>query len=80
MLNGRLPIPSNVTRLSRAIKAVSQDGIPQIVNYQLGVGSQGSLVDRVVGGKWTSAQPRASSPARERTEWKYAVSVHTSMF
>ena len=51
MINGRLPIPSNVTRLSRAIKAVSQDGIPQIVNYHFGVGTQGNLVDRLVSGK-----------------------------
>lgn len=50
MLNGRIPVPSNVTRLSRAIKAVSQDGVPQIVNYQLGVGSQGGPVTRFVSG------------------------------
>jgi hypothetical protein len=53
MLNGRIACPSNVTRISRAIKAVSQDGIPQIVNYQLGVGSQGGIANRIVGGKNT---------------------------
>ncbi|KAF2747974.1 hypothetical protein M011DRAFT_401163 [Sporormia fimetaria CBS 119925] len=50
MITGRISVPSNVTRLSRAIKTVSQDGIPQIVNYQMGVGAQGNLVGRVVGG------------------------------
>ena len=42
--------PSNVTRLSRAIKPQSSDGIPQIVYYHYGVGSQGGIVDRVYGG------------------------------
>lgn len=51
MLNGKLAIPSNVTRLSRAIKAVSQDGIPQIVNYHFGVGTQGGKLDRFISGK-----------------------------
>ena len=50
MHNGKLPIPSNVTRMSRAIKAVSQDGIPQIVNYHFGVGTQGGVVDRFISG------------------------------
>ncbi|KAF2178815.1 hypothetical protein K469DRAFT_731418 [Zopfia rhizophila CBS 207.26] len=50
LINGKLSIPSNVTRISRAIKAVSQEGIPQIVNYHFGVGTQGGIVDRVVGG------------------------------
>ncbi|KAF2280250.1 uncharacterized protein EI97DRAFT_357088, partial [Westerdykella ornata] len=50
MLNGRIAVPSNVTRLSRAIKAVSQDGIPQIVNYQMGVASQGSVLNRLTHG------------------------------
>jgi uncharacterized protein (DUF2235 family) len=49
MLNGKLSIPSNVTRISRAIKAVSQDGIPQIVNYHFGVGSQGGKISGTTG-------------------------------
>ena len=49
-LNGELDIPSNITRLTRAIKATSTDGIPQVVYYHWGVGSQGGVVDRVVGG------------------------------
>ncbi|KAI9686900.1 MAG: hypothetical protein M1822_002653 [Bathelium mastoideum] len=49
-LNGELNIPSNITRLTRAIKTTSGDGIPQVVYYHYGVGSQGGVVDRVVGG------------------------------
>ncbi|KAL9096773.1 MAG: hypothetical protein Q9165_001261 [Trypethelium subeluteriae] len=49
-LNGELNIPSNITRLTRAVKTTSSDGIPQVVYYHFGVGSQGGVVDRVVGG------------------------------
>lgn len=52
MQNGELSIPSNITRLSRAIKAESDDGIPQVVYYHFGVGSQGGILDRVVMGKF----------------------------
>ena len=50
MKNGQLLIPSNVTRLSRAIKAESAEGVPQVVFYQPGVGSMGSIFARVIGG------------------------------
>ncbi|KAF2111795.1 hypothetical protein BDV96DRAFT_466860, partial [Lophiotrema nucula] len=50
LVNGKLPIPSNVTRISRAIKPVSQDGIPQIVFYHFGVGTQGGKLDRIISG------------------------------
>ncbi|KAF1959727.1 hypothetical protein CC80DRAFT_405721, partial [Byssothecium circinans] len=50
MMNGKLSVPSNVTRISRAIKAVSQDGIPQIVNYHFGVGAQGGKLNRIISG------------------------------
>ena len=56
MINGKLAVPSNVTRISRAIKAVSQDGIPQVVNYHFGVGSSGGLLDRVRGGEYSFSQ------------------------
>lgn len=49
-ISGRRTTHSNVTRIARAIKAVSEDGVPQIVNYQYGVGSQGSVLDRALGG------------------------------
>ena len=48
--NHKLPIPSNVTRLSRAIKNKSSDGVSQVVYYQAGVGSTGNIINRVVGG------------------------------
>ncbi|KAF2418492.1 hypothetical protein EJ08DRAFT_53200 [Tothia fuscella] len=47
---GELPNPSNVTRINRAIKSESSDGIPQICYYQYGLGTQGGIVDRVVMG------------------------------
>ncbi|KAF2453345.1 hypothetical protein BDY21DRAFT_374914 [Lineolata rhizophorae] len=50
MLNGELETPSNVARLSRAIKSVGDDGVPQIVYYQRGVGTRGNVVERVVSG------------------------------
>lgn len=50
MLGGKLAVPSNVTRISRAIKAVSQDGVPQIVNYHMGLGTQGSKGYRLISG------------------------------
>ena len=49
-MNKKLPIPSNVTRITHAIKAKSSDGIPQVVFYQPGVGSEGNILNRVVGG------------------------------
>ncbi|EOD43853.1 putative peptidoglycan binding domain containing protein [Neofusicoccum parvum UCRNP2] len=50
MANGELAVPSNVTRLSRAIKPISKDGIPQIVYYQFGVGSRGNVINKVING------------------------------
>ncbi|KAH7045164.1 hypothetical protein B0J12DRAFT_669746 [Macrophomina phaseolina] len=50
MANGDLAVPSNVTRISRAIKPISKDGIPQIVYYHFGVGSRGNVVNRVING------------------------------
>jgi len=51
LVNGKIEVPSNVTRISRAIKPVSQDGIPQIVYYHFGIGTQGGVVDRLISGK-----------------------------
>ncbi|MCJ1476364.1 hypothetical protein MMC13_005030 [Lambiella insularis] len=47
---GQLAIPSNVTRISRALKAESFDGIPQVVHYTAGVGTSGGALSRIVGG------------------------------
>ncbi|QIW95166.1 hypothetical protein AMS68_000684 [Peltaster fructicola] len=49
-LKGALSIPSNVTRLSRAVRPQSSDGIPQVVYYHFGVGASGGVVDRIYGG------------------------------
>ncbi|TVY93792.1 Uncharacterized protein LAWI1_G000955 [Lachnellula willkommii] len=43
-------IPSNVTRIVRAIKHKDDTGIPQIVFYQRGVGANGDEEDKVLGG------------------------------
>ncbi|KAL8859634.1 MAG: hypothetical protein Q9198_010627, partial [Flavoplaca austrocitrina] len=50
LMNQKIPVPSNVTRISHAIKAKSSDGIAQIVFYQPGVGTEGGIISRVVGG------------------------------
>lgn len=50
MKNGKLALPSNVTRITRAIRTESRDGIPQVIFYQAGVGTEGGIVSRVVGG------------------------------
>ena len=45
-----VPIPSNVTRICRAIKSVSSDRVPQVVYYQAGVGTTGGPISRTLGG------------------------------
>jgi hypothetical protein len=60
-MNGEIAVPSNVTRLSRAIKPISRDGIPQIVYYHFGVGGGGGLVDKIVGGMLLNFSPCPSS-------------------
>lgn len=50
MQNGELEIPSNVTRISRAIKPETSDGVQQIIYYQEGLGTDGLPVSRFVAG------------------------------
>lgn len=50
VVNGKRQPPSNVSRLGWAIKETSRDGIPQVVNYQAGVGTSGGRFSRIVGG------------------------------
>ncbi|KAL8726592.1 MAG: hypothetical protein Q9166_006627 [cf. Caloplaca sp. 2 TL-2023] len=50
LMNRKVPILSNVTRISHAIKAKSSDGITQIVFYEPGVGTEGGIINKVVGG------------------------------
>lgn len=35
LTKGKLPLPSNVTRIAQAIKPVASDGISQVVYYQV---------------------------------------------
>ena len=49
-MSRKLPIPSNVTRISRAIKTVSRDNVSQVVYYQAGIGSTGNFFNRLAGG------------------------------
>ncbi|PIA98230.1 hypothetical protein CB0940_06588 [Cercospora beticola] len=48
-LKNSLAIPSNITRISRAIKPVSSDGIQQIVYYHWGVGAGGGITNKLLG-------------------------------
>lgn len=48
-LKGALAIPSNITRIARAIKNVSSDGIPQVVYYHFGVGGSGGFFNKLSG-------------------------------
>lgn len=52
--NGHIQTPTNVTRICRAIQPESQKegekGVQQIVYYQAGVGTRGSVWDQLVGG------------------------------
>ncbi|KAH9822066.1 putative alpha/beta hydrolase domain (DUF2235), partial [Teratosphaeria destructans] len=48
-LRGALSIESNITRLSRAIKAQSSDGIPQVSYYHFGVGAGGTVLNKLMG-------------------------------
>jgi uncharacterized protein (DUF2235 family) len=45
-----LQVPSNVTRIGRAIKAEDRNRHPQIVYYQAGVGTGLTFVDQLLGG------------------------------
>ncbi|KAH8658692.1 hypothetical protein BGZ60DRAFT_383301 [Tricladium varicosporioides] len=47
---GTLQVPSNVTRISRALKRKTTDGISQIIAYHSGVGTSSSSVTDVVTG------------------------------
>ncbi|KAK3712944.1 hypothetical protein LTR37_008829 [Vermiconidia calcicola] len=48
-LKNSLSIPSNVTRISRCIRPISADGIPQVVYYHHGVGAAGGPLSKVQG-------------------------------
>jgi len=46
----QVQLPSNVTHLTRAIKSESRNGIPQVVFYQSGAGTEGGPIYRLVAG------------------------------
>ena len=46
----QVPVPSNVTRICRAIKSLSSDRVPQVVYYQAGLGTTGGPITRTLGG------------------------------
>lgn len=50
LTNGQKQPPSNVSRMGWAIKDTSRDGVPQVVNYQAGVGTMGGRAARIAGG------------------------------
>ncbi|TVY85539.1 Uncharacterized protein LSUE1_G000058 [Lachnellula suecica] len=47
---GTLQVPSNVTRISRALRRTGLDCIPQVIFYHSGVGTSSSFIDTVTGG------------------------------
>ncbi|KAI4096895.1 MAG: hypothetical protein LQ344_000695 [Seirophora lacunosa] len=50
LMDKKIPVPSNITRITHAIKAKSADGVPQVVYYQAGIGTEGGIVNKIVGG------------------------------
>lgn len=47
---GRLEIPTNVTRFCRALLPQHEDGTPQVIYYQAGLGSQNNAYSFFIGG------------------------------
>ncbi|RDW84569.1 putative peptidoglycan binding containing protein [Coleophoma cylindrospora] len=45
-----LQVPSNITRISHALKRHGHDGMPQIIYYHSGVGTGTSIIDNITGG------------------------------
>lgn len=58
--NYTLQVPSNVTRLYRALRKKGLDGMSQVVYYQPGVGSTGSVSDEIAGGVFGSGVSEVS--------------------
>ena len=48
--NATLQVPSNVSRVYRALKRRGPDGKIQVVYYHPGVGSTGNITDYIAGG------------------------------
>lgn len=52
--NATLQVPSNVTRIYRALSRESLDGKRQILYYHSGVGSTGNFLNAIAGGLFGS--------------------------
>lgn len=48
--NATIQVPSNVSRLYRALRKMDLDGRSQVMYYHPGVGSTGNLTDIIAGG------------------------------
>lgn len=57
-----LQVPSNVTRIARALRRTGLDGIPQVIYYHSGVGTGSSMVDILTGGLLGKGISEASIP------------------
>lgn len=62
--NYSLQVPSNVTRLYRALRKTGLDGMSQIVYYHAGVGTSGSFLDELAGGIFGAGVDEVSVLAR----------------
>jgi hypothetical protein len=47
---GTLQVPSNVTRIARALKRYGRNGMSQVIYYHSGVGTGSSMIDTISGG------------------------------
>jgi hypothetical protein len=54
-------VPTNITRITRALLNTAADGTPQIVYYQSGVGC-GGTIDKIIGGIFCPFPPYSSLP------------------
>lgn len=54
-------VPTNITRITRALKSQTSDGISQIVYYQSGVGTGGTL-NKMIGGRSPPPSPPTPTP------------------
>jgi hypothetical protein len=48
--NATVQVPSNVTRISRALTKMGDDGVRQIIFYHSGVGTSEGILDAFTGG------------------------------
>lgn len=61
--NATLQVPSNVTRVYRALSRRDYDGNIQVAYYQPGVGTEGNITDMIAGGVFGSGVSEVSGRA-----------------